>query len=551
MTIALETRVISSLEKVFPDEELAASPFRQASAFRNETFSFQVAYRSGLLLKRMKVEAAAALQAPISLRAVGLVPSEMPVYPDHDDNVVRTKPGLYPDPLLPPEPKEGWIAPPGQWRSVWVTVELDGRDEPGEYPIEIRFIAENGTTAAAETFTLDVLPAWLPEQRLLHTEWFHTDCIATYYGVDVFSERHWSLIESFMKTAAGHGINTIYTPLFTPPLDTDVGGERPTVQLVDVWRENRRYRFGFDKLNRWLDLAERIGFKVIEFSHLYTQWGARHAPKIVAVENGEEKRIFGWETDAAGPEYRAFLEAFLSELLPLVRERGLQERCLFHLSDEPSGVHLEMYRSVSEWTKERLGGLPTMDALSDRSFYDNGLVQHPVPANNHIEPFLEAGVPGLWTYYCCSQYKDVSNRFFSMPSARNRILGFQLYKYRIAGFLHWGYNFYYSQYSRFPIDPFRVTDAYYAFPSGDAFLVYPGPEGPIESIRLEVLYEALQDLRALEALEAVVGRGETLRLLEEGLDEPITFSRYPRDAAWLLAKREQINRAAAEAAQRA
>lgn len=551
MTIALETRVISSLEKVFPDEELAASPFRQASAFRNETFSFQVAYRSGLLLKRMKVEAAAALQAPISLRAVGLVPSEMPVYPDHDDNVVRTKPGLYPDPLLPPEPKEGCIAPPGQWRSVWVTVELDGRDEPGEYPIEIRFIAENGTTAAAETFTLDVLPAWLPEQRLLHTEWFHTDCIATYYGVDVFSERHWSLIESFMKTAAGHGINTIYTPLFTPPLDTDVGGERPTVQLVDVWRENGRYRFGFDKLNRWLDLAERIGFKVIEFSHLYTQWGARHAPKIIAVENGVEKRIFGWETDAAGPEYRAFLEAFLSELLPLVRERGLQERCLFHLSDEPSGSHLEMYRSVSEWTKERLGGLPTMDALSDRSFYDNGLVQHPVPANNHIEPFLEAGVPDLWTYYCCSQYKDVSNRFFSMPSARNRILGFQLYKFRIAGFLHWGYNFYYSQYSRFPIDPFRVTDAYYAFPSGDAFLVYPGPEGPIESIRLEVLYEALQDLRALEALEAAVGRGETLRLLEEGLDEPIAFSRYPRDAAWLLAKREQINRAAAEAAQRA
>ena len=92
-----------------------------------------------------------------------------------------------------------------------------------------------------------------------------------------------------------------------------------------------------------------------------------------------------------------------------------------------------------------LEGFPIMDALSNVDFYRSGAVEHPIPANNHIEPFLQENIPGLWTYYCCSQNTDVANRFVAMPAARSRILGVQMYKYNIAGFLHWGYNFYYSQ----------------------------------------------------------------------------------------------------------
>nr|WP_246608628.1 DUF4091 domain-containing protein [Paenibacillus agaridevorans] len=141
----------------------------------------------------------------------------------------------------------------------------------------------------------------------------------------------------------------------------------------------------------------------------------------------------------------------------------------------------------------------------------------------------------------------MSNRFFCFPSARNRIIGVQLYKHNIDGFLHWGYNFWYTQYSGKPIDPFLVTDAGLAFPSGDAFLVYLGAEGAIESIRMEVLYEGLQDLRALRLLERLSGSEATLQLLEEGTASPITFSDYPREAEWLLQVRERVNRAIARA----
>jgi hypothetical protein len=341
-------------------------------------------------------------------------------------------------------------------------------------------------------------------------------------------------------------MNMILTPVFTPPLDTAVGGERPTVQLVDVSKSGETYKFGFDKLKRWVDLCFANGIEYFEVSHLFTQWGAEHAPKIMATENGEMKRIFGWDTDATGEDYKNFLSQFLPELVAFIKRNGMEKCTYFHVSDEPHLDHLENYRKASSIINEYVKDFPVIDALSDYELYETGVVKNPIPANNHIEPFLKHNVPDLWTYYCCGQYKLVSNRFINMPSARNRIIGAQWYKFNIKGFLQWGYNFWYSQYSRYPVDPWRVTDAVYAFPSGDAFMVYPGEDGPIESLRLDVFYEAIQDLRALKLLEELIGRDAVLDMLEDGLEKPITFSEYPRDDEWILKKREQINRKIAE-----
>jgi hypothetical protein len=546
----LEARCIHSLAKVFPDLELTEQPMQRRSALFDEVVSFQVAFRANegnKPIKFIRVRVESKLAERTTVRLVGLSPSEMPNYNYHDDNVLRGKPGLFPDPLYPIPEAEGVAAVVGQWRSLWVSVDLRGSASggvaPGIHAVKIVFELENGDRLAEVTMELDVIGAKLPAQRLKHTEWFHTDCLANYYGDEVFSEGHWRRIDQFVKTAADHGINMLLTPIFTPPLDTKIGGERPTVQLVDVYvEEGGKYRFGFDRLIRWIELCERAGIRYIEFSHLFTQWGAAHAPKIVATNpDGSVTRIFGWETDAAGEEYAEFLGQFLPQLVQFVNDRGIAERCYFHVSDEPRVPHMESYRKASELIGKYLTEFTIIDALSNFEFYESGLVRHPVPSNNHIEPFLKANIPQLWTYYCCSQFKEVSNRFFDMPSARNRIIGMQLYKFQIDGFLHWGYNFWNSQFSIKPIDPFRVTDADFAFPSGDAFLVYPGEEGPIESIRMEVFFEALQDLRSLELLESLIGREKTMQLLEDGLETGITFDCYPQEADWLLNCREKIN----------
>jgi hypothetical protein len=537
----LRTRLLSSLIKVFADEELKTPSWSEGSMLSNEVYSFQVAYCwRGPLMKNVGVHVVSELLPWLTIRKVELVPSEMPCYADHDNNILRNTPGLYPD-LLRPLDAQGLTLLPNQWRTLWVTIDPKAQVKAGVYPIELIFYNQAGEKLAKEVFEIRVIGQELPKQSLIYTQWFHTDCLATWYNVEVFSEAHWERIHQFIKTAVEHGINMILTPIFTPPLDTQVGGERPTVQLVDVEKIGNTYKFGFDKLKRWLHLCQSNGIEYVEFSHLFTQWGAKHAPKIMATEDGEYKRIFGWDTCATGEDYKNFLDRFLPQLINFIKENGLEECSYFHVSDEPSLEHIESYRGASTILKKHLKGFPIIDALSNYEFYENGLVKNPIPATNHIEDFLQNNVPDLWTYYCCGQYKQMSNRFFNMPSARNRIIGMQLYKYDIAGFLQWGYNFWYSQYSRYPIDPFRVTDAGYAFPSGDAFVVYPGENGPLESLRLEVFYEALQDLRALKLLEEMIGRDAVIDIIEEGLDNPITFSQYPTDYEWILKKREQIN----------
>ena len=541
----LETRLISSLEKVFLDEELYASVWDKGSMLDNEVYSFQIAYRihpeasPDSLSCNLKIGTDGELAAAFSIRQVISINSDLPCREDHDEYLLRTEPGLYPDLL---KPVSNSLTAGKEWQSVWITVNQDRKSlTPGQYSIPFVFVGADGKELAVEIFNLTILDCALPEQTLIHTMWFHTDCLATWYEDEIFSEEHWLRIGQFMKNAAAHGINMILTPIFTPPLDTQIGGERPTVQLVDVVKKGEQYEFGFERLKRWVALSQESGIRYFEFSHLFTQWGAKHAPKIIAEVDGEEKRIFGWDTDSTGPEYETFLDQFLPALVEFIHENKMDKVSYFHVSDEPSEEAIPYYENASRILSKHLKGFPIMDALSSYAFYEKGLVKKPIPASNHIEPFLENNVPGIWTYYCVGQWNKVSNRFFSMPSARNRILGIQLYKFQIEGFLQWGYNFYYSQYSIRPIDPFVVTDCGKAFPSGDPFVVYPGEDGPLDSLRFEVFYEALQDIRALNRLEEQIGRDKVLVLLDEGLEQPITFSEYPRDAEWLLNKREQIN----------
>ena len=536
----LKTKMISSLEKVFCDEELKAAEFNYGNALRGEIYSFQLAYYSDELNSPLTIEVESELKDYITIRSVELVPCEFTGY-DFDDNVLRTAPGLYPDPLMP---IDGLRNVARQWRSLWIKVAIPADCTPGDYEIKLSLslTAKKHNLSKRATFKLEVMSPLLPKQKLIHTQWFHADCIFTQYGVECWSEAHWILLDKYIRNAAKHGINMLLTPLWTPPLDTDVDGERPTVQLLDIKKAGANYSFDFTRLERWIKLAIDAGIEYFEMAHLFTQWGAKCCPKIIVHESGVAKKLFGWHTAATSEEYRNFLNQLLPALKIFLKEQHIFDHCYFHLSDEPDMANIDSYRAARDIVKALLSDCKIIDALSKVEFYDQGLIEHPIPANDHLEPFIERNISNLWTYYCVSQYDKVPNRFFIFPSTRNRIMGVLMYKYNIAGFLHWGFNFWYTQYSiNQKIDPFKVTDSGHAFGGGDPFLVYPGPDGPIDSLKYEVHYEALQDLRVLQLLESKIGRQATLDILEAELDTPLSMTEYPNSATWLLDIRSKLN----------
>ena len=539
--------ICDALEKVYPDRSPRVwNDAIGLSAAIGETVSFQVAYRPGAGesvhdLRPLRVRIEGGAEGHVRLYRVELVPCELPAFHPHDDGYDRDAPGLFPDLLEPMT--DGELRPlVGGWRSVWFDFRVDDEAEAGLHSVTVVITDADGSERFKRDIVVTVLPMRLPALDIVNSHWLHADAIADHYGVAVFGEEHWRLLDRFVASAAEMGVNSLLAPVWTPPLDTAVGHYRTPAQLVRVDElAPGEYRFDFTDLRRWLRLCESHGIRGVEVAHLFTQWGAEKTPAVYADGPDGSKRIFGWDVPATDPRYRAFLNQLLPQLCAVLDRERRPEEIVFHVSDEPHGrEQLASYLAAKAVVSDLLAGRRIVDALSDYEYYASGAVPIPVVATDALTPFLAERPDELWAYYCVGQHRDVANRFMSMPSARNRVIGHQLFAFGLAGFLHWGFNFYYSWNSLRLIDPFRDTCSGGAFLGGDPFVVYPGSDGhPWPSIRHRVFAQAMADHRAMQALRGRDGMAAVAEIIDP--DGSLRFDSYSVDPEHYLSARERIN----------
>lgn len=567
--------LVSSQYKIFPDKAPDAYPALRpeyCTVPGGDAFSFQLAMRwAGNAF--CPVSVAVESDLPVSVYKIGYVPLTAACNPNGEDGYERDAGGLYSDVLHPRPAVPEIVRYPNAWggalytehgvdatlnctddctQAVWVSInEACAPADAGCYPVHVTVTSLNdGTLLFEETLNLTVLRVTLPEYPVYYTNWFHCDCLADLYGVEVYSERFWEIFESYVTNAAKHRMNTLLLPAFTPPLDMPIGGTRKNVQLVGVTVcEDGSYTFDFSKMRRYVTLAQACGITYFEHCHLFSQWGAEHAPLIYASVDGREVLIFGWDTDAAGDAYRAFLAQYLTAFSDFAHETGIRERMVFHISDEPSAAHEAHYRAAVEAVRPYLSGCVVADALSDYRYYESGLVKTPIAALNHVDAFA-GRCDDLWIYYTGGPYmKNCSNRLISNTPARTRVLGVQMYVLGAKGFLHWGYNYYYDRMSQGLFDPFADPCAYKQMP-GSTYLAYPGRDGhALPSIREKLMAEAFSDLDALRLLETKIGRDAVLALCREVLGEDVTPTVIPAGDA-LSDLRAAVNRALADGMER-
>ncbi len=534
---------VSSLLKVRDESVYNEKEISAATALLGEEYSYQIVIGADKRV-RVCVELISPIKEHIELYFVRRAVMDYPCYPEperSDDLYITKEPGLMPDILMPLANQKHCFHVADIPESLWVRVKT--KELPaGTYPITVRVASEphviedyDKPCAAEITFVLTVLAEKLPQLSTKFTQWFHTDCIASVHNVDIYSEAHWELIDRYIALAADLGINMILTPVITPPLDTSIGLRRECVQLVQIEKNGQEYTFDFSRLRRFIGLLDKNGIRYIEIMHLFSQWGLRSAPNILVKENGKEEYLFGWDVSGQSGAYRSFLKRFVPALVDFLKTEGVFERCYFHISDEPNVESLGRYEYGSELIKPMLEGAPLMDALSHLEFYERGYTEYPVCSLGRIEPFLEKKLEGQWGYYCCTPHKNRTNRFMAQPSYRNRIIGLQMYKFNIQGFLHWGYNYYNEQGSRYPINPYMTTSSERAFPSGDAFSVYPDTNyGAIPSLRAIVFKEALQDIEICRTLEKYIGKDAVISFIESEAGAPITLTDYPRSDDFIV-----------------
>lgn len=531
-------KTVSSAFRLFPDsgsDEIAGAELERATMLCNDTFSFQILFRSPTAAHWTPMSVAVRCDGlPMAAYRVDYVNVTETANSYTQAGYVRSTPGLFPSPLHPRRTENRLagtgtdlvyevgerthLASNGSYSALWVTVNPDGLElEPGEKRIEIALTElEKGTRLETASFALEVIQARLCEQNLCYTNWFHVDCLCDYYHVKPYSRNFYRYFKTFLTNMVRHRQNVILLPALTPALDTVVGGRRRNVQLVDVEVTENGYCFGFARLKEFVRVCRQAGIRYLEHPPLFSQWGAKHAVTVYDVRGN---KLFGWDTDATDPAYTRFLHAYLGALLALEPELGCE--LIFHISDEPSQSGLEDYCKAATSVRSILSGHAVIDALSHVDFYKQGAVSTPVAFIAAAEEFY--GVcDDFWLYYTGGlNRKEITSRLISVDSARTRVLGLQLWYYGAKGFLHWGYNYCYDYMSTGIFDPISNPCGYKNYP-GACFLAYYTPEGAIPSIAEKLMGEAMDDVRALQTLERRVGRKAVLDLCQKVLGKPVS-----------------------------
>lgn len=524
----MHTWVSSSLRRFYPTSPAESAQTLTLDAARGERVSFQAVCRSGEREQYINASASAPEGLKVLVRRVGYVP-----LPHHSTETPLEEldgaghiPGYVPDPLLP---DLEFLAGPQETHAFWITMLILPEAEPGSYPVTVAIAV--GAKRVTLTVTVNVHRAALPQRRDFPvTHWFYADALCDWYNVQPFEEAFWRVLDPYLANVVAHGQDTLYVPMFTPPLD---GVKRPT-QLLDVRHADGRYQFDWSFVRRWISAAQSHGISHFEWTHLFTQWGARYAIRIY--EGHAETGTLLWppETGATSETYRDFLGQFLPELERFLGTEGLTDHSFFHLSDEPHGdEHLANYREARDLLCELAPWMKVMDALSEIRFAREGLTDVPIPITATAPDFVRAGMPA-WVYFCCGPRGRYLNRLLDTPLVKVRMSGWLFYRNQARGFLHWGYNYWYKRQTTKLIDPYVVSDglSWPDWAHGDPFQVYPGPDGPVDSLRWEIFAESLQDYALLQA--------SNLALDDPALAAIHDYADFPRDASWIALRRSEL-----------
>ncbi len=233
-------------------------------------------------------------------------------------------------------------------------------------------------------------------------------------------------------------------------------------------------------------------------------------------------------------------------------EKGWLKLGYIYTIDEPSKEHFPTIREIFSFVKENgphLRRLLTFGYGATRPWMPG---EKGLPAYSEIADYVDILVPHsdcfdypylkllkeknkdkeIWMYVCISAQKPYPNIWaIDYPGIDHRILFWQCRKFDVEGFLYWCVNYWEK-------NPWQDTQTYPGG-NGDGSLLYPGEEGPVSSIRWEIIREGIQDYDYLSLLEAKVGKEKAKRWLD-GIVENLT--QYTQDPQRLEQRRIEIGK---------
>lgn len=419
-------------------------------------------------------------------------------------------------------------------RPIWVDVDIPANTPAGTYTGKIT-VTQHGNVVGAVDVALQVYGFSLPDETPLIT-YINTSrgWLASYYRLPSDSKE----IEDLTAVYYDFLYDYRMEPWFNNPLEPQITLEGRNVK---VSFNDERYDYYLNELNTKRVLLE---------AH----------PREIA-------RAFRGEYFSAA--HRRAVTTYLSAVEDYFEKHGWKDRLVFNSPiDEPNTK--EAYEDTRRWADlvhEATTDVPflsTETPVSDdpdwgtlRGHVDNfsvhGNYLNRPEVKQAIREVQASGGEITW-YISCDQAYPQPNYFIDAPALDLVMLPWITARYDMDGILYWATNFW-TQTSNPWLDPvtfhsgFFCSDGYVL--NGEGSLIYPGDsverftgqpnvEGPVSSIRFEMLRDGIEDYVYLSMLEDL---GDAEFADQEVRNLVVDVSAFSRNAEELhLARRRMAAR---------
>ena len=382
------------------------------------------------------------------------------------------------------EPARPYDFAAGTTRPVWLTVNVPPDASPGDY---------TGTLAARDAggkpieFQLKVtvqphtLPA--PEDWGFHLDlWQHPWAIARVHRLEPWSPGHWKRLGAVQRMAADAGQKCLTVSILNRPWGHQTHDPFDTM-IKSARNADGSWSYDYTLFDQYVEFGMKNGITQQINCYSMVPWGNI----LWWYEDGKLKSKAAPPHDPFYAEYWGpFLKAFSRHL----KGRGWFGRTAIamderHLKDMQHAIAI--IDENAPGMKIALAANKNLESIIDR-VHDYCFFIRFKP-NEELNARRTAAARKTTYYVCCGPGKP--NTFTFSPPAESTWLAWHAAAHGYDGLLRWAL-------CSFTADPFMTTDyPRRRWPTGDCYLIYPGPRS---SIRFERLREGIQDYEKIRVL---------------------------------------------------
>jgi len=297
-----------------------------------------------------------------------------------------------------------------------------------------------------------------------------------------------------------------------------------------------------------------------------------------------EPTFLGFKEDA--PEYDILLGKYLKGIESHLREKGWLDKAYVYWFDEPDPKDYAYVMNGFAKLKKHAPGLRRMlTEQVEKELSGGPNLWVPLTPSLNVEGLDERRAAGdqFWWYVCCGPTAPYATEFIDHPGTELRVWLWQTWAERVTGILIWE-TVYWTSGTAYPdkanpqnpyLDPMCwVSDGELApgtkrpWGNGDGRFLYPPPvaadgkpaapvlDGPVDSVRLEMLRDGVEDYEYFAVLKRLLeqkgakldprARSNAEALLKVPAAVSAGLTTFTRDPAPIEAHRDALARAIVE-----